>query len=373
MTDQTRTTSVSVERAHSPIVVEMRLLPCTLGQEDPDWRFARAAIPQLDGWLVELTSDCGAVGYGHIECLPAVSDTLDGALAAAEYLKPLVLDQNPLMIVAIMKQIEVDLHGHNHVKSGIDCALHELKARILQVPLHVLFGGATVQELETTRIIPLKSPDAMAENAVSLVGAGYRNLKVKLSGDAIIDIARVSEIRKAVGEKIRLSVDPNQAYSVRGAILTLKQLETLGVDLAEQPVEASNVTGLRQVREQVNMWVEADESVNSIPDAARVICAEAADSVNIKIADVGGLLNAKRIADLCHAMGVGYRLGAAFGPQILNAQAAHLTASFSSQFYPHELAEFEHFTKDPTSGLRVQQSKLEVPHLVGSGVVVNFG
>ncbi len=356
----------------TPRVADVRLVPCNLVQEDPEWRFSGGAVPRLDGWLVEITSECGCVGYGHIECLPSVSDTLEGARAAAEYLAPLVMARNPLRVAFLMTAIEQALSGHNHVKSGFDCALHELGARILRVPLHVFFGGAVTDELEMTRIVPIKPPDEMAVNARLLVEKGYRNLKIKLSGEAEPDIRRIAAIRRAIGDGTRLSVDPNQAYRPRAAILTLKQLERFGVDLAEQPVPARDLEGLRMVREHVNMWVEADESANSLSDVIKVVSRQAADSINIKIGDVGGLRNAALIASFCEAAGMGYRIGAAFGPRLLNAQAAQLALSFTSHFYPHEIAEFEHFTGDPSTGIEIENGMLRMRDTIGSGIKVGL-
>lgn len=356
--------------AMSPVIAGARLLPCRLGQEDPEWRFSQGGIPQLDGWLLEIASECGRVGYGHIECIPSVSDTYDGAKAAADSLLPILDDENPLHIARLMERVDQALHEHNHVKSAFDCALHELAAQILRVPLHALFGGALKRDLEMTRIVPIKQPDAMAANAQMLVDRGYRNLKIKLSGEAELDLSRIKSIRREIGDTIRLSVDPNQAYTTRAAILTMQQLERFGVDLVEQPVPARDLDGLREVRRNVNMWVEADEAVNSVADALDVISKRAADSINIKIGDVGGLRKAAEIANLCDAAGLGYRIGAAFGPQVLNAQAAHVAATFRSHFYPQEIAEFEHFTGDPSEGLKVENGYLWVGDPVGSGTTV---
>ncbi|UUZ66496.1 hypothetical protein LP417_33455 (plasmid) [Polaromonas sp. P1-6] len=95
---------------------------------------------------------------------------------------------------------------------------------------------------------------------------------------------------------MRLSVDPNQAYDVKSAIRCMRRIEGFAVDLVEQPVPAADIAGLRQVRQAVGMEVEADESVTSVAALLALIRADALDSANLKVADLGGLRNTLQCA-----------------------------------------------------------------------------
>lgn len=342
-------------------IARYSLKPCNLGQTDPDWFLADQHIPVVNGWLVALDATSGQTGYGHIECAPSGPPPLAHAKRLADAAGALVLGQDPLEIGRILSRLDQRLAGENQVKSGFDCALHDLCAKLLDVPLHVLLGGALHSDLQVCRIIPIKPPEDMARTARALTTEGYSSLKLKLSGRANLDIQRVARVRQAVGPEVRLMVDPNQSYSVAGAIETLNKLAQLGVELCEQPVAKTDMAGLKEVQDNVSMVIEADESANAPDEVMAIAKAGAARSVNIKIADAGGLSAAKKMADMCQAAGLGYRIGAAFGPQLLNAQAAHLARSFPRQDRPHELAEFAHFTQDPFFGLRLSQSRLSVP------------
>nr|WP_294865199.1 enolase C-terminal domain-like protein [uncultured Pseudogulbenkiania sp.] len=359
------------QNATQQSIQRVRVLPCVQQQEDPSWRFAQGTIPQVAGWLIELQTDAGVSAYGYVEVIPVVSCTPAGALAAIQTLAPLLLGRDPFRIESILLEMDGVLGGHRHVKAGFDCALHELNARMVQQPLHCLFGGAVHGRMATTRIVPIKPPHDMAEDAARLAGKGYRYLKIKLSGDAALDIERVRLIRARVGDAVRLSVDPNQAYSAKGAIMTLKQIGRFGVDLVEQPVRATDHVGLKLVRQSVDMVVEADESITSLGALLELIALEALDSANLKIGDLGGLRNTLTAARICEAAGIGYRIGATFGPRLMAAQATHLASVFPRQSYAQEVAEFDHLLDDPFSGLEIgTDGQVAVPDGVGSGVAL---
>ncbi len=341
-------------------IASYRLSPCNLGQTDPDWVLANQHIPVVNGWLVVLAATTGETGFGHIECAPSGPPSLAHAKRLAEETGLLLIGRNPLDIGPILQRLDDGLVGENQVKSGFDCALHDLCAKLLGLPLHSFLGGAHHVDLDVCRIIPIKSPEAMAQSAKALIDEGYQALKLKLSGQSEQDIRRVRQVRHAVGPHVRLMVDPNQSYTVPEAIRTLPHLAHLGVELCEQPVAKDDLAGLKQVQDTVPMVIEADEAANSPAEVLAISTSKSARSVNIKIADAGGLNAAKRMAEICEAAGLGYRIGAAFGPQLLNAQAAHLAATFPRQDVPHELAEFAHFTADPFTGLHVSKGRLNV-------------
>lgn len=352
-------------------IVSVTHFPCRQRQEDPEWKFARGGIPAADGLVVRIVADGGLEGHGYALALPLLSDTLGGLVETVDAMGSHLVGRDPLDLEDILRDLESSFDGHRHARSAIDAALHELVAAILGVPLHRLFGGAVVRSLPMSRIVPLKAPEAMGENAAALVAKGYGCLKVKLNGDASTDIARVAAVRKRVGDAVRLSVDANQAYSPKGAIMTMRQLGRYGVDLVEQPVRADDRAGLRLVRQSLDMLVEADEAVHSPRDLMELTAMEAVDSVNLKVPVLGGLRNTLLAARICETAGVACRIGATFGPRLIAAQSMHLAACFRDHSYPHEIAEFDHLLDDPSDGLEVDAGCLVVADRVGSGVTVD--
>lgn len=360
-------------RTPRAIIETVTLTPCDQRQQDPGWKFARGGIPQIQGWIVTLTSASGVQGWGHVLTTPIAQPdgvrtrrVLDEAAQAVQGCD--ALQQEPLH--ALLREICVDMPC---VLSGITSAAMELGARSLQVPLSTLLGGATRAHIPTTRLIPIKAPERMAAEALRLQAQGYLGLKLKLDGDADTDIARVREVRKAVGPGVLLTVDANQAYSADTAIDVCEALRPHGIALMEQPVPAADREGLRRVTQRGLLRIEADEAIGgSIKTLLELIAMGAAHSYNLKVPYFGGLRNTLTAARVCEAAQVQCRLGAIFGPRIASAQAAHLASVLRSLEGGAEIAESEHLLDDPFTGFDARNGQVPVCGTPGSGVTPSF-
>jgi L-alanine-DL-glutamate epimerase-like enolase superfamily enzyme len=349
-------------------IVSAETKPCVQRQSDAGWTFARAAVPDIRGWTIILTDDAGRVGLGYGHALPTVTANSEGTKAALDFLLPRLIGRDGAEIAAIMEEVDLALALAPAAKAGIDMALHDLLARKLNVPLNVLFGGAIRRTIPQGRIVPLKAPAEMAEHARKLAAEGYPMIKVKFSGDSELDIARIAAVREAVGPKTILTIDTNQTYSAKGFIRAFARIERHDITLVEQPVTADDWQGLALCTRTLPVAVEADESAGSLADVAKLVNGRMVDVINLKVTKLGGIRNTLKAVALCEAGGVGCRLGAAFGPALLQAVSAHIAAAFRRLEYPCELAEHLHLLDDPFTPLPVENGVVTVPTEPGSGV-----
>jgi L-alanine-DL-glutamate epimerase-like enolase superfamily enzyme len=293
--------------------------------------------------------------------------------AALDLLTPRLVGRDCFDIEAILADLDAVLVGNGPAKAGIDGALHDLAARLLDVPLNRLFGGVMRRVIPQIRIVPIKGPAEMAEASAALVAQGYRYLKIKLKGDIALDVERIARIRDAVGPDVRLTLDPNQSYTPKAAIQALTRMEPFSIDLVEQPVPAEDLAGLALVTRNVPIAVEADEAAITVSDVFALVANRTIDAVSLKIPKLGGLRNTMLAARICETGKVRYRLGATFGPRLHAAQALHLAAAFPRLDYACELAEFDHLREDPYEGLQVVDGAIAVPEGPGSGVSLRKG
>ena len=115
--------------------------------------------------------------------------------------------------------------ARSQAKAGIDCALHDLCARALGVPLYNLLGGKVRDSVPVLRIVAIKTPAEMADQCrKSCSTQGYRYFKIKVHGDVEDDVARVKAIRERVGEDAHLTIDANQSYSPKDAITAINRM-----------------------------------------------------------------------------------------------------------------------------------------------------
>jgi L-Ala-D/L-Glu epimerase / N-acetyl-D-glutamate racemase len=349
-------------------IARVELKPCVMRKEDPQWRFALGASPTTEGVVVTLVSEDGVAGFGYGSATPHMGAPQDGLIAALERFAPLLKGRDSFAVEETSQMLDQDLAGHNQAKAAIDCALHDLNARTLKIPLCHLFGGKVRDYVPILRILAIKTPDEMALQAERLIAAGYRYLKIKLHGEVEDDVARVRAVRARVGDTIGLTVDANQSYSVKDAIAALNRMAELDIDLAEQPVAKGDLQGLKQVTENVPIPVEADESAASIAQVFELVREHVVDAVSLKIPKLGGLTNTVTAARICAAGGVEYRMGAAVGSRLLAAQAMHLAAALPEIAYACELGEFDRLLDDPFEGIEIENGRLRLPEGPGSGV-----
>lgn len=349
-------------------IKSLEIRDCVQRQHDEGWSFARGALPELQGAVVVLRDDDGVEGLGYLHAIPAISTHGAGARADMEFLQRRLIGRDPTQIAAIMDEVEKALAFASSAKAAIDMALHDLAARRLGIGLVHLFGGPRRTSIPQSRIIPLKAPDAMAEAACKLVEAGFRTVKVKLDGDMATDVARVAAVRQAVGPGVTITLDPNQAYSAKGMIRAFGRMDAHDIALIEQPVPAADLAGLKQVTAALPVPVEADESATSVADVMRLVTDRTVDVINLKITKLGGIRNMMSAIAICEAGGVAPRLGAAFGPALLQAASAHVAATLRRLDFACELSEHLHLRDDPFTPVPVVDGVVTLPEGTGTGV-----
>jgi L-Ala-D/L-Glu epimerase len=350
------------------IVESAEFEPCEMPLEDKNWRFALGASSVSRGWIVRLKSDGGHAGYGYANASPHMGSTFESLPRELERFRPHVVGKDPFAIELVLKELDRSFAGGNQAKAAIDCALHDLCARALGVPLYNLLGGKVRAAVPVLRIVAIKTPDEMAQQAGKLFDQGYRYFKIKVHGEVREDVARVKAIRARVGADAHLTVDANQSYTPKDAIRAITEMARYDIDLVEQPVSRRDLAGLALVTRTVPVVVEADEGAGTVDEIMTLVAERIVDAVSLKIPKLGGLRNALAAARICEAGNVKYRLGAHVGTRLVNAHAIHLAAALPHMDYACELGEFARMQGDPFAGIEVVDGMLAVPDRPGCGV-----
>jgi L-Ala-D/L-Glu epimerase len=354
-------------------IVDVRITESLLPKKDKDWKFALAANPMTEGWVVSIHGEDGTVGYGYASSMNHYGAPHEAVKGALDRLCKRLHGRESREIAGILDDLDHAMDGNNQAKSGIDCALHDLMARNLGVPICDLFGGPAVREFATLRILPIKSPSDMAKNARMLADNGVRHFKIKVHGTINEDVARVAAVRAELGPEVRLTIDANQSYSPKDAIRALNLMAPYGIDLAEQPVKANDLAGLKAVTKAVPITVEADEAAYSLDQVMILVRDRIADAISLKITKLGGLRKTYAAAQICEAGGVKYRMGAHVGPMLLAAHAMQLAAALPGIWYASELSEFDGLAEDHWEGLELADGVLHLTDAVGCGVTPKRG
>ena len=179
--------------------------------------------------------------------------------------------------------------------------------------------------VEYSGVIDATEPEVASAIASRFVQSGFTNLKVKVGLDD--DVNRVRAVREAAGDGVGIRVDANGAWTASEAVLALRSLERFAIEAVEQPVDASDLNGMRVVREQTGLAVIADESLLTVDHAVNLIRQKSCDIFNVRVSKCGGLLSSLRIAELGLEAGMRVQVGAQVGEtSVLSAAGRHLAA-----------------------------------------------
>ena len=196
---------------------------------------------------------------------------------------------------------------------------------------------------------------------------GYTRVKLKIEPGW--DVEPVRAIRARFGD-LRLQVDANTAYRA-GDIEHLKKLDEYGLLLIEQPFEEDDLATHALFAQQISTAVCLDESIVSARSAEVAIDAGACSIVNIKVGRVGGLLESRKIHDLCVSRGVAVWCGGMLESGVGRAANVAL-ASMSGFTLPGDIsASDRYFAQDITESFDLLGSCLKVPIGAGLGVTVD--
>jgi L-alanine-DL-glutamate epimerase-like enolase superfamily enzyme len=98
------------------------------------------------------------------------------------------------------------------VACGVELALWDLVGKAAGLPLYKLWGAHTDRVRAYASLVEVRSPERRAEDALRLLDAGYRAVKLRLHSPTLKeDIAQVEAVRRAVGDRMEIMVDANQA------------------------------------------------------------------------------------------------------------------------------------------------------------------
>jgi D-galactarolactone cycloisomerase len=159
--------------------------------------------------------------------------------------------------------------------AGIENALWDIIGKACGRPLYKLFGGNTTRFLAYASTTEVGTPEQRAEDALRYLDRGYKAIKLRIRNlDPSDNIRLVESVRKAVGMRMDIMVDANQAHvimpgsasqwSLETAVWTALELEKLDVFWLEEPLSRYDFDNLRRLCERVDIPIAGGESLPDV-------------------------------------------------------------------------------------------------------------
>lgn len=199
-------------------------------------------------------------------------------------------------------------------RNALDCALWDLEAKRSGTPVWATAGLQGIHPVITTFTLGADAPERMATGASEGHYAHARALKLKLTGDLQLDLARVRAVREARPD-IWIGVDANQGFSIGDLPALVQGLQGLQVSLLEQPLARGREADLEGFDSPIP--IAADESALTLRDVPGLV--GRFNVVNIKLDKCGGLTEGLAIAREARRLGLGVMVGNMIGTSMAMA------------------------------------------------------
>jgi L-alanine-DL-glutamate epimerase-like enolase superfamily enzyme len=249
---------------------------------------------------------------------------------------------------------------HTSAKCALEMAVLEWCARRVELPVWRLLGLSPIAPIpESSYTVSLAELPEMRRQAREAVSRGHGILKVKLG------TAQDEQIVEALREeapRVALRVDANAAWTRPQAKRMLGVLEAAQVEFVEQPLAAGDLAGHAALRAVASVPIVADESLHHVSDVPAL--AEAFDGVNLKLAKLGGPLQALHALRLARTHGLEVMMGCMIESSLSIAAATHLAGACDWADLDGALL----LADDPYTGLEWQAGTVQRPRGVGWGV-----
>jgi L-Ala-D/L-Glu epimerase len=334
----------------------------------------------LDVLLVEVRDSDGRSGWGEAPTSWRVTGESAESVAAA-LLGPLsetVIGRSSSEPAELSAELERSVARNSSARSALDCALYDLAARGVDVPLFRYLGGSATEvltDMTLSAVIDDSEVESLCRTALESANAGLRTLKMKVGagGD---DLRAVLAVREAIGPHVRLRLDANQGWTPQKAVRLIRSLEDggAGLEFVEQPVSRDDMEGLAYVTSQVATPIMADEALWTTRDLREIIRLRAAHMINIKLAKSGGLREALNLMRLARENDVVAIVGCMAESHVGIAAAAALASAMRSdandESIAHDLDGGLLLVRNPVNGgVSYDEDRVSLSRLPGTGIV----
>jgi L-alanine-DL-glutamate epimerase-like enolase superfamily enzyme len=303
------------------------------------FRHASASRAQAENIIVAAGSDCGQVGYGEgcprryvtgetvaggvtfiREHADAITDAVHDVASLRAWIAAQrdIIDRNPAAFCAVETAI-LDLIGKAEERPVED---------LLDIP-------RVAGRYQYSAVLGDAPFPAFWWQFRRYWKQGFRDFKVKVSGEARRDRAKMDLFRKKADPALRVRLDANNHWTDPEACVRHITGLPYKVFAIEEPLRAGDLDGFKRVGEACGAKIILDESllrpeqIDALDGAGRWI-------VNLRVSKMGGIVRSLEVAEKAAQRGIGIIVGAQVGETsvltragltIMSAIRPHLVAS----------------------------------------------
>jgi L-alanine-DL-glutamate epimerase-like enolase superfamily enzyme len=283
---------------------------------------------RAEAGIVRLLTDAGIEGNADF-CTWAVPPRVLAEQILS--LKPHLIGEDPLDIERLWAAtFQATRSAISIYAPGcINVALWDIMGKVADLPLYRLLGGFRdrIRAYASTQSCP--DTKAFLRLVKRLVDQGFTAIKLHPWGDPDRDMPLCRAVRKAVGSKIDLMIDPLGLYDRRGALRVGRVLEELNFFWYEEPLPEADVNGYIELCRTLDVPVLGVDSLRlTLGHYADYIARGALDIVQADAARQG-ISWTRKLASLAEAFGRKFQAHA-YGTSLHQAANLHLMGAINN-------------------------------------------
>jgi L-alanine-DL-glutamate epimerase-like enolase superfamily enzyme len=260
--------------------------------------------------IVEIETDDGITGTGE-----------GGSRDTIEQCAQMMIGENPFRIEHIWQNIYRGMFyppGREklHALGALEMALWDIKGKSLGVPVYELLGGATREYVECYATgFRASRARTEEERARDCIEAGLRVYRIGPTGgngnerfDPFENVRKTIDYCKRIAEAAghgRWAIDLHTRFDMPDSIRICNEIEDLEPYFVEDLIRSENPDMYRMVRNMTKVPIAVGEQFGDRWDINELVENELIDYTRVTLPNTGGLLEFKKITDMCETHYIG--------------------------------------------------------------------
>lgn len=299
-------------------------------------------------FFVKIETDAGIYGIGE----GGITWRELAAAACVDHLKPLLIGEDPSQIEHLWQlMFRGGFFPAGRIAcsaiSAIDIALWDIRGKVLGVPVYDLLGGLVRKKVVCYPHIGGESPEQLANNAIKMADQGWRFVRwgTPTEGDILEPskaarqtLKQCDAVRTALGDDIEILIDVHTRLDPQHVIPLCRSLEQFHPYFIEDPLRSENVKTYHQMARHVSVPLAVGEQFATKWEFRELIEEELMQYARIDVCIVGGLTEARKVANWCETHYIDIAPHNPLGP-VSTAACLHLdlaTSNFGVQELPRQ-------------------------------------
>jgi D-galactarolactone cycloisomerase len=329
--------------------------------------------------LVRIETSDGVVGWGETSPLAGVAEAITGVYG------PRLVGRDPLLVGNGWRDTWLEPFESGLATGAVDVALHDLRGKVLGIPVHALYGGARRDRVPVyaSGLCYLEGVHPSAQwvaEAVGLAERGFRAIKMRIGRYAPeVELPLIREVRASLPTGSRLMVDAWGSYTLSLAIRVGRELEQIGIDWYEEPLPQAGYRGYEALTSALDIAVAGGEMLQSPGAFKELFDRRAVDIVQPDVSLCGGITDLLFVARLASTYGI-LAVPHSWNGPITEAASLHVAAllpeptlmpGVETPVLEHDTTENRFLTELVREPFPLVDGGFDVPSSPGLGIELN--